>query len=215
MKLPGITLQGYRRIAQAIESPAMPVENPEEHLPDTLFHTTSQEGARGIIEDKTLKAREDGFISFSEVPVAGGDLEGNDVVLEVKRPNNVMPVEYNQEWFDKYPEHAAYIAGEDWEDQLDEEGKTIGMFKAFMKKEPEKEWISKEMGIDVLIDIVDIQELEERDMISEFYSQNPQNHDIMPYDSNRGSYTCPECGATFETEKGLKVHQSRSHKKSY
>lgn len=159
MRLHGITLRGYNRIAQVVDDVAIPAEMPEKRLPSTLYHTTSQEGAEGILSSGILKARDDGFVSFSEVPVSGGDLAGNDIVLEVERPDNVMKVEYNKEWFSKYPEQAGYIAGEDWEEQLEEEGKNEALFNAFIKKEPEKEWISKDIGKDVPVKVIDTSEL--------------------------------------------------------
>lgn len=146
-------------------------------FPEYLYHTTSLEAAEKIIESGTLIPKDqDAFVSFSSEPIHGGDIEGNDVILKVKKPDDVMKVKYNEDWFEKYPEHAAYIAGEGWQEQfefsmdtLDEEGFPDpdkeeeefleGMFEAFIMKEPEQEWISIEQGESVHIEIIDIEEV--------------------------------------------------------
>ena len=184
MKLYGLTGEALRRIAEQLDLPE--VEEAAESIegterghgpPHTLFHTTSEEGAEGILNDEEIRPKDaEGFVSFSAKPLRGGDIEGSDEVLEVAMPENVMKVEYTRKWFDEYPEHAAYVAGEGWvaqftysDETMDEEGFPIeereeeefeeGMFEAFIAKDTEEEWISKESGQPVSIEIVSTESL--------------------------------------------------------
>jgi len=148
--------------------------------PNTLFHTTSYEAIDKILESNTLIPGNGGFVSFSEKPIIGGDIQGNDVVIEVKTPPQVMKVEYNKQWFNKYPEIAAYIAGEGWQEQFeysedsmteDEEGEfwpdedleyeeyMEAMYQAFVAKKSEEEWVSIEENEDIPIEIVSVSEI--------------------------------------------------------
>jgi hypothetical protein len=106
------------------------------------------------------------FVSFGERPYFG-DIRHNEAVLVFDRKalSDVMKVEYNEQWFDRYPDQGAYIAGEGWHAQYEpppecfeydeEEGweeedeeclqaayhdAEVG---AFMAKSDEREWISK------------------------------------------------------------------------
>lgn len=134
-----------------------------------LFHTTNWKSLEGILRSGVLRPDAfDKFVSFAPAPFFG-DISGNDVTLEVQPPANVMPVEYTKRWFNKYREHASYVAGEGWYDQFvvpeecyDEEFKEYNEeceaqawleaeFTAFIVKREEKEWISTEPGEDVPI----------------------------------------------------------------
>ena len=87
-----------------------------------LYHTTTFRAAQQILRSGALKPGgiDKPFVSFSERPIKAGDISGNDVVLVFSLPelaSQVMKVEYTERWYDRYPEHAAYIAGEGWRDQ--------------------------------------------------------------------------------------------------
>jgi len=186
MRRMGITEAGFKRLAQSLSIPeqeeaAEPIDDKDtgkKHGPPyTLYHTTSREGFESIKADGVLKPKDDeGFVSFSAEPVKGGDIEGDDVVFEVEMPEGVMKVEYTEEWFEKYPEHAAYIAGEGWEQQfeysnatIDEFGFTIeeeeeaefddALLDAFLVKGTEEEWISIEPGKEIPIEMVDVEKV--------------------------------------------------------
>ncbi len=181
---------GLRRIGQQLDLPdvepaATPVDDDsidkDQGLPGTLYHTTSREGAEAIESSGVLIPKsEDAFVSFSAEPIIGGDIEGNEVVIEVKVPAGVREVQYTEQWFEDNPEEASYIAGEGWQEQftysddtqvegedgewwddedLMEEEYLNGMYGAFMAKDTEQEWISAEAGVEVPVAIINIEEL--------------------------------------------------------
>lgn len=166
MWIKGITDAGFRRLAESLEIPdkeeaAEPIESTSRGHgpPHTLYHTTSRDGFESIKDDGVLKPKnEESFVSFSAEPIKGGDLEGDDVVFEVEMPEDVMKVKYTKNWFEKYPEHAAYIAGEDWQEQFTYEGEREfqeALFDAFMVKDTEEEWISIKPGTEIPVKIID------------------------------------------------------------
>ena len=186
MRLQGITVAGFRRIAEGLDIPeqeeaAEPIEDKDVDKmhgpPHTLYHTTSKEGFESIKEDSVLKPKnEDGFVSFSAEPVQGGDLEGGEVVFEVEMPKGVMKVEYTEDWFKRYTEQVAYIAGEEWEEQFQYSSATIDDFgfaieeeeerefneallDAFLVKDIEEEWISVKPGAEIPIKMVDAEKI--------------------------------------------------------
>jgi hypothetical protein len=133
---------------------------------DELYHTTSLKGLAAILKGRTFKpAGLDGFVSFSERPLFG-DISGNDAVLVLDRTklrSRVMPVEYTEPWYERYPEHAAYVAGEGWreqyqepEDCYDDEGWADeecverayrdAELDAFLDKRGEREWVGRAGG---------------------------------------------------------------------
>jgi len=83
-----------------------------------LFHTTSLGAMQSILAEKRLVGKP--FISFSEIPWYS-DISGKDCTL-VFHASAMMPhlmkVEYNEDWFDRFPDQANYIAGEGWHDQF-------------------------------------------------------------------------------------------------
>lgn len=137
-----------------------------------LFHTTSLPNLLSILREKQLRAPYDGFVSFSEIPFRG-DISHNDVVMVFDRSiaRALLKVEYTEAWYDAYPEHAAYIAGEGWremyqpppelyeppedldEDEIDfwepdEEAEEAAYREAelssFLYKDSEREWVSRD-----------------------------------------------------------------------
>lgn len=132
-----------------------------------LYHTTSWGGLEGILKSRKLKPHGYDFpyVSFSERPFTG-DIRGNDVIIvfdSAALSNAVMKVEYDEAWYDRYPEHAAYIAGEGWieqyvepDDCYDDEGwadddcleedRRYAELAAFEDKSDEREWVSKKEG---------------------------------------------------------------------
>lgn len=165
MKL-GISDKGLRRIARRVASP-----------PESLYHTTSRGGLQDIQETGLIKPKDyEGFVSFSAEPIELYDISGADYRIEVKMPEGVMPVEYDWKWAEKYPEHARYVAGEGWEEQftysedtLDDEGWededlmeeewNDAMLNAFLDKSGEQEWISIKSGMDIPVEILNVEEL--------------------------------------------------------
>lgn len=133
---------------------------------DELYHTTSLQGLAKILQSRTFRSgAHGGFISFSEKPLFG-DISAGDAVIVLDKGalrNRVMPVEYTERWFDRYPEHAEYIAGEGWreqymepEDCYDEEGWAGdeclerayrgAELEAFLWKKDEREWVGRSEG---------------------------------------------------------------------
>lgn len=142
----------------------------EEKRGQWLFHTTSFSALDDILRAGHLKPKNsESFISLSENPHFG-DISGDDVVLVFDKREllpHVMQVEYDEDWYDKHPEHAAYIAGEGWREQYtapdyedypdydpddefwepdpdDEEAfYRAAEVEAFTVKHGEREWITK------------------------------------------------------------------------
>lgn len=132
-----------------------------------LYHTTSLGALGKILQSRTFKHRnvDNLFISFSERPYFG-DISGSDAVIVLdatKVRNRVMPVEYTERWYDRYPEHAAYVAGEGWREQYfepdvcyDDEGWADdecleqayreAELESFLYKSKEREWLSRAAG---------------------------------------------------------------------
>lgn len=137
----------------------------EEQGMDSLFHTTSWEGLQGIIQKRSFSPPFEGLVSFAPKPFFG-DISGNDVVLEVVPPPGIMKVQYTEDWFNEYPDHGSYIAGEGWQqqhftpeecvddegfvdDECEEEAYREAELQSFLFKDNENEWISKEPGEDI------------------------------------------------------------------
>jgi len=140
-----------------------------------LYHTTSWPTVEAVLRKKKLGKRAP-FVSFSEIPLFGGDISYSDVALildaEVLR-GKIMKVVYDRLWYDTYPDHAAYIAGEGWQHQYTipeecfeydeetgweeedeecvEESYRDAEYLSFEFKEDEREWISKREGQPVAI----------------------------------------------------------------
>lgn len=158
----------------AAADPALEAEEKLKHLKrfargaatDELYHTTSLHGLAKILQSRTfLGGRHGGFVSFSEKPVFG-DIQANDAVLVLDRTklrNRVMPVEYDEAWYDRHPEHAAYVAGEGWreqyvepEDCYDDEGWADencveqayrdAELMSFLYKKEERDWVARSSG---------------------------------------------------------------------
>lgn len=141
-----------------------------------LYHTTGLYEVEEILKSQHFKA--DPFVSFGESCLFGGDINKSDVCLGIDFSGisqQLMKVEYTEEWYSQYPEHGSYIAGEGWqeqwnyepEDPTDEFGddddyedqyKTAEM-NSFMWKDSEKEWISKRPYQDVTFSPGHVQEL--------------------------------------------------------
>ena len=168
----GPVLERFEKVmsgAKVEEKPELP-----EHLKrfargaatDELYHTTSLHGLAKILQSRTfLGGRHGGFVSFSEKPVFG-DIQANDAVLVLDRTklrNRVMPVEYDEAWYDRHPEHAAYVAGEGWreqyqepEDCYDDEGWADencveqayrdAELMSFLYKKEERDWVARSSG---------------------------------------------------------------------
>ena len=136
-----------------------------------LFHTTSFSNLASILQTKTLQAHP--FVSMSEVPFTG-DISHNDVILVFSRralAPQMAKVQYTERWYDAHPDHAAYIAGEGWQEQYtepddcydydDETGweeadddcleraHREAEMQSFLYKDGEREWVSKQEGRDV------------------------------------------------------------------
>jgi hypothetical protein len=142
----------------------------EEKRGQWLFHTTSYTSLDDVLRAGHLRPKNsDSFISFSSRPHFG-DISGSDVVLVFDKRQllpHVMEVEYTTQWYNRYPEHAAYIAGEGWREQYtapdyedfpdydpddefwepdpdDEEAfERDAEIEAFMVKSGEREWITR------------------------------------------------------------------------
>jgi hypothetical protein len=134
---------------------------------DELYHTTSLQALAKILQSRTFKSRsfDAPFISFSQRPHFG-DIRGNDAVIVLDMQavrNRLMPVEYSERWYERFPEHAAYVAGEGWREQYeepddcyDEEGWADedcveqayrdAELQAFLDKSGEREWLSRAAG---------------------------------------------------------------------
>jgi hypothetical protein len=137
----------------------------------TFFHTTSFKSLPQILKSMQLKPKniDNPFVSFSEVPYFG-DISGNDVVLAFKL-NNMKPqllqVEYDEDFYERYREQAAYIAGEGWREQfiiddyvdpddydewgdidpdVEEAAYREAELASFEAKSGEREWVSKREG---------------------------------------------------------------------
>jgi len=142
-----------------------------------LFHTTTYKALPKILKDGEIKpGTYDGFVSFSEYPITGGDISGNDVVLVLDK-RRLAPlldkVEYTEDWYDDHREQAAYIAGEGWREQYEppdwlyeppedldpeeadwwepdpedvEAEERVAELSSFLFKEGEREWVSKREG---------------------------------------------------------------------
>jgi hypothetical protein len=133
-----------------------------------LYHTTSLKNLLSIIRQQKLTpgSMDTAFVSFGERPYFG-DISHNEAVLVFDRKalSDVMKVEYNERWFDRYPDQGAYIAGEGWHEQYEpppecfeydeeedweeedeeclQEAYHAAEVGAFMAKSDEREWISK------------------------------------------------------------------------
>ena len=148
--------------------------HPVDAAADELYHTTSLHGLAAILKSRTFKpgSRMDvgeTFVSFSEKPYFG-DISANDAVIVLDRSklrNRVMRVEYTEQWYDRYPEHAGYIAGEGWAEQyvepeecyeVDEDGweerddecleraRREVELESFRYKSDEREWVARNSG---------------------------------------------------------------------
>ena len=119
---------------------------------NVLYHTTSYSGFSSIVTEKQLIAKP--FISFSEKCLFSGDIQGKDICLGFDRQPllaSIMKVNYTEKWFNKYPEHGSFIAGEGWREQFayegdeedEEEEYRLAELDSFLWKAEEKEWISK------------------------------------------------------------------------
>lgn len=140
-----------------------------------LFHTTSFAALPKILSSMQLKPRE-GFISFSEVPWYG-DIRSTDATLVFALPSfksQLLKVDYSPDWYERYKEQAAYIAGEGWreqftlddyvsEDDIDPETGDIdpdveeaayddAQYAAFEAKSEEREWVTKNENQSVKFD---------------------------------------------------------------
>lgn len=150
-------------------------------LPDKIYHTTSYHAAEQIQRTGILEPK-NGFISFSAHPIMHGDISANDVILvfdALPLLPNLLQVKYTEKWYDKYPEHASYIAGEGWREQLDttecydfeddwEDDDCVeamtrdAELESFLFKSDEEEWISKVIDEPIrfrpewLLDVVEI-----------------------------------------------------------
>lgn len=131
----------------------------------SLYHTTSWKGLEAILRQGKVQSQAD-YVSFSEKPLWGGDIQASDVVLSLspsKLRSQLMKVEYNERWAERYPMHASYVAGEGWaeqfqysEDCIDEDGwedddcmeqeYNEAMVQSFLWKRDEQEWLSKNEG---------------------------------------------------------------------
>lgn len=150
----------------------------------TLYHTTSAAIATEIMNTGVIKPKHgEAFVSFSKKPFTG-DISHNDVTLEIdasKFMNEVMPVVYTEEWFNQYPDHASYVAGEGWQEQFmypddcyDDEGfgdtdceeraYREAELDSFLCKDDEEEIVSKVMGKPIQIRGVKILEGEKADL---------------------------------------------------
>jgi hypothetical protein len=142
-----------------------------ESFESVVYHTTSSINAKNIMDTGIIKPRDgESFVSFSKKPFTG-DISHNEVTLKINSSNiasDIMEVIYTEQWYEKYTDHAAYIAGEGWKDQFitpdecyDDEGEEDtdcynqayrdAELDSFLWKKNEEELISKVMGEPILI----------------------------------------------------------------
>ena len=138
-----------------------------------LHHTTSLAGLEGILRNKRLEGKP--FVSMSEQCLFGGDISHADICLGISKTNlqsQMVKVEYDEEWFQKFPEQGAYIAGEGWAEQWhyepsnphdewgdDEEYENqyqAAQFNSFYYKSNEQEWVSLQEGQPVMFQPGDV-----------------------------------------------------------
>lgn len=141
-----------------------------------LYHTTGLYEIEEILKSQHFKA--DPFVSFGESCLFGGDISKSEVCLGIDFEgikSQVMQVKYTEEWYEKYPEHGSYIAGEGWreqwayepEDPTDDFGDDedyenqykMAELDSFKWKSGEREWISKQPHQDVTFSPQHVQEL--------------------------------------------------------
>jgi hypothetical protein len=144
--------------------------------PTLLHHTTLAYSASEILEQGCLRPKNyDSFVSLS-VGEYVHDITGHHVTLIFKPAgfgDQLMEVEYSEDWAAAHPEQAGYIAGEGWAEQyqdpedlfeppddLDpeeaefwepdeddvEDARHAAEVEAFLCKSGEEEWISREAG---------------------------------------------------------------------
>jgi len=139
-------------------------------MPKYLFHTTSLPGLLSIMGSHSVQS-EAPFVSFSEIPHVG-DISHNDVVIVFKHSKlapQLLQVDYTEDWYNKHPEQAAYVAGEGWleqfiypeecidkdgfeDEECMEEAYKEGEISSFLFKSDEREWVSKEEDHPVTFD---------------------------------------------------------------
>lgn len=148
----------YRKAQQLIK---------EDNGPGPLFfHTTSLGAVPSILESGNLEGGP--YVSLASGKPVYEDIRANApyAVIAFKRQNlveNLLEVQYDDDWYDQYPDHAAYVAGEGWEaqyeapeDAYDEDGWEDEEYlqddydraqrDAFWSKSGEQEWIGREAG---------------------------------------------------------------------
>ncbi len=122
-----------------------------------LYHTTSWGSAEKILSENKVKAGRTGYSSFSEVPLFGADLRGEDLAIILYKEDldwDLMPVKYESWWIDENPDHALYVGGDSWLDYFDMDmdvDMSDALYPAFKRKAHEKEWVSREKGESVYL----------------------------------------------------------------
>ena len=110
---------------------------------DALHHTTSLSNALEILKSRTLKGKD--YVSFWRGDASVNDISNHGATIVFNGPairKLVMPVHYTPKWFNKYPSHGHYIAGDHggWGDDA------LDPVDNFMYKSGENEWISRKEG---------------------------------------------------------------------
>lgn len=135
-----------------------------------IYYTTSLLEALKILETGFIQPKDTkSFVLFSEKPKEG-DVTFVFDLSAIKE--ELVKVQYTESWFHRFPEHASFIAGEEWrnqfkledwlqEEDFDETGEIdheteamaylLAEIQAFKDKEPEQAkdyfvWMSKRTG---------------------------------------------------------------------
>lgn len=139
-----------------------------------LYHTTSLFVASKVFEALEFRPKDrESFVSFAGDKPYFGDISSNQVVIELAGSRDLKAqlerVEYTEDWFHEHADQASYIAGEGWREQFvyeppedgddddfdefeDEEDQYHeAEIDAFLAKDAEREWISREAGQPVKI----------------------------------------------------------------
>ena len=131
-----------------------------------FFHTTSLRAIPSILSNAALSGGP--FVSLAAGQPIYNDIRANRPFAVIafqrdKLAENLLEVQYNDNWYNQHNDHAAYIAGEGWreqyeepEDAYDQDGWADDEYltddydraqrEAFWSKSEEKEWVGKDEG---------------------------------------------------------------------
>ena len=151
---------------------------------DWLFHTTSFDALPKIVRSQELQGND--FVSFSREPWSF-DITGADVVLVFDKAairKKVLPVKYTEQWYDRWPEHAAYIAGEGWREQYTQPD---WLYEPPPGLDPEEEefWEPDEADVEAAYRDAELQSFLHKNLEREWITRRPGSMRFKPAELDR------------------------------